>query len=313
VSLCRLALILSLGCAGLIGAANGIGSLIPPRLAAYASAIGSRYTIVDLNHCISKTFLYPGLVNGLAWSPDGAYLAVRAETDTAARNLAVLTWDSRTMIDVTDDSANKLLPVWSADGHMLLYASDRLDGDARYDYDIYGYEIATGTTRRLSDAYETATTGRIDEYHAALSPDGRTLAIIGTRRSGNIKVDLLDTQTGDLTPLRAEDTSVHQLVAWSPPQVSPAWVLFRAYTREPNWIQLYDASTGEMREIAFEDGNIYNMNWTSTGDIFVHWNANGTWDGFRAAVLSPMGNWTTRTPIPCIDLTRAAVLTVHIP
>src|SRR5262249_35084111 len=65
-------------------------------------------------------------------------------------------------------------PVWTPDGQALLITANR-HPDAEYDYrntEVYEVFLANGTVKALTDRAGP-------DEHAALSPDGRTIAYLG--------------------------------------------------------------------------------------------------------------------------------------
>lgn len=62
-------------------------------------------------------------VTGLAWSPDGARIALSG-TEDAARNIYLLTVADGSLERVTDGWHSKIQPAWSPDGSTLAFATD---------------------------------------------------------------------------------------------------------------------------------------------------------------------------------------------
>ncbi len=66
---------------------------------------------------------------------------------------------------------------WSPRGDEILFVSNReADADRNFNYDIFAIRVADGAIRRLSDTKSA-------EYEPVWSPDGKSVAYLGTKRS----------------------------------------------------------------------------------------------------------------------------------
>jgi dipeptidyl aminopeptidase/acylaminoacyl peptidase len=147
----------------------------------------------------SNSYL-PRTAASLAWSPDGRLLAFSGTREPVPapadpRVLNRIQYRNRT--GFSDNRRNHIFLVpseggavrqlthgdwdehsleWGGDGHEILFVSNReADPDARFNYDLFAVDVATGRLRRL-----TRTPGV--EMSPRLSPDGRWIACLATRR-----------------------------------------------------------------------------------------------------------------------------------
>ena len=66
-----------------------------------------------------------GMFGGLAWSPDGQWLAFVRAADNAFQQIVVLNVAAGQMTELTDDRVDSYNPAWSPDGKWLYFLSDR--------------------------------------------------------------------------------------------------------------------------------------------------------------------------------------------
>jgi len=126
------------------------------------------------------------------WSPDGKSIVLNIKAkDGTSYDIAVLDWGTRRVRNLTRESSNAhswASVAWSRDGKTL-YAN-------RYDIsftdaDVYAVDVANGKVTNL-----TPHQGKVLNFAAALSPDGKTLLITSNARGGFQNVALLDVATG---------------------------------------------------------------------------------------------------------------------
>jgi hypothetical protein len=86
------------------------------------------------------------------------------------RDLAV--WRDGRVERVTDDDALDTGPVWTPDGRLLLFSSDR--GGS---FDLYAWEAATGSVRQVTNV-------EFGALQPDVSPDGRTIVFVAYSRAG---------------------------------------------------------------------------------------------------------------------------------
>lgn len=139
-------------------------------------------------------------VEPLAWSPDGARLAVRMGREGAPQVLAVLDGDGRTLASGPPvPSIYPSLLSWSPDGRRLAWSAQE---------EIWLWDVEGGQVRPLGPAYPRTGQANLPLGFVAWSPDGRYLAYDGPE--GLTLHELASGQKRLLAP-------VHPLaVAWSP-------------------------------------------------------------------------------------------------
>ncbi len=108
-----------------------------------------------------------GLVYTPRFSPDGRSIVFSTWSDGGYRDIAIVDVDTGRVDRLTHDRAQDTGPVFSPDGEVVYFSSDRT-GIAN----IYAYRLATGTTRQITNVVSGA-------YTPAVSPDGRTLVYLG--------------------------------------------------------------------------------------------------------------------------------------
>lgn len=126
---------------------------------AFSSNRGGTYAIYVMNADGSGE---PRLLTSLrgdaffpAWSPDGANIAFRATlTATGRRQIYIIGSDGGALRPLLPSEANDDSPAWSPDGRRIAFTSDRANPGSRTQpgmYDIYVYDLASGTLEQLTD------------------------------------------------------------------------------------------------------------------------------------------------------------------
>ena len=121
-----------------------------------------------------------------SWSPDGDRF-VFVGTSAGASDLYVADVDGGNLVRLTDDFFDERNPVWSPDGSLIAFASDRdapLRDDLRRSYDLYAIDVSTRNIDRL-----VATAA--NERSPSWSPDGSRLAFVSDS-SGSPQLYLAD-------------------------------------------------------------------------------------------------------------------------
>ncbi|MFO0680435.1 MAG: hypothetical protein U0234_00215 [Sandaracinus sp.] len=101
------------------------------------------------------------------FSPDGRSIVFAAWSSGGYRDIHVVDVETGRVDELTHDRAQDSGPVFSPDGSVVYFSSDRT-GIAN----IYAYRLATGTTRQITNVVMGA-------YSPAVSPDGSTLVYLG--------------------------------------------------------------------------------------------------------------------------------------
>ena len=212
------------------------------------SADGQSGLVVSRADGSNATFLAP--VSGtnhplpsagewLAWAPDGNRIAFVSATDgpedaangdpmvitrylykpTAAEGMTRFNDNRRVHVFMVDRLTNRVHQLtsgihyehsidWSPDGDEILFVSNREpDPDRTFNYDIFAVRVDDRTVRRVTDTPSA-------EYQPRWSPDGRTIAYLGTRRSlTSSETTMEDTHVWAVQP--TAPTGARSATAWT--------------------------------------------------------------------------------------------------
>ncbi|MBK9261115.1 MAG: PD40 domain-containing protein [Polyangiaceae bacterium] len=106
------------------------------------------------------------------FSPDGRFIAYSAWTTGGYRDIRLVDVAKGTFEQITRDRAIDANPVFSNDGKVLYFSSDRTGIS-----NIYAYDIAQRSLRQVTNV-------RMGAYQPALSPNGKTLVYVGYTSTG---------------------------------------------------------------------------------------------------------------------------------
>lgn len=123
-----------------------------------------------------------------AWSPDGNSIAFDSNID-GDREIFVLKLSDKSVVQLTDNSAEDSHPYWSRDGNRLVFESTR-NGD----YDIFIMNVDGSGQQRM-------TTNPAADLLGTWSPDGRHLAFQSDRDGADYNVYTIEIATKDITRL----------------------------------------------------------------------------------------------------------------
>jgi Tol biopolymer transport system component len=213
------------------------------------------------------------------YSPDGTRLAFTSNRN-GDDDIYVLTLATGDVRRVTYGDAGEELDAWSPDGEWIYFADGR--GDPGGHPDIWRVAASGGTPLRvLADRYAP-------EFHAAVSPDGRTLAFAGTARMaqgqwwrhGHSHIDESEIwlATVDETPRYrqlSESGSKNVSPMWSPDGREVVYVSDRSGS-ENLWAQT--TAGGAPRQLTtFRDGRLLFPVLSGDGSTVVFERAFGIW------------------------------------
>lgn len=144
---------------------------------------------------------YPAV--GVRWSPDGNWLAVRAETDGQDNGIFLVPLHGGSAVHLSDQGAslNAHDPCWSPDGAYLAFCSD-VSGE----YNLGVYELTNGQVRWL-------THGVGNKTHPDWSPDGRCIGAVHSQGADTWLI-LIDIQGG--TAIRRVGRGLHSQPRFTP-------------------------------------------------------------------------------------------------
>lgn len=106
------------------------------------------------------------------FSPDGRRVAYSAWTAGGYRDVRIVDIATGAIERVTDDRSLDMQPVWSPDGSLLYFSSDRTGI-----FNVYAYDVATHALAMVTNVHNGAIT-------PAISADGKTLVYAGYTHEG---------------------------------------------------------------------------------------------------------------------------------
>ena len=96
-------------------------------------ATAQRLTVFDRSGKVVQTLGEPAQYRWPVLSPDGTRIAVvRRDARTRSQDLYVIERATGSALQLTSDSASETSPVWSPDGRLISYVSDRGGSPAMY-------------------------------------------------------------------------------------------------------------------------------------------------------------------------------------
>ncbi len=154
----------------------------------------------------------------------------------------------------TFGSADISSPAWSPDGNRIAFVLNKVEHSKR----VYVYELATGQSRRVTDAPATNSGNPIDDLMPSWSPDGARLAFVRVNFVSSVRTVRAD--GSDERTVVAEDSNGRQPLwpAWSPVTDRIAYLV--------DWQPPYDVET---------DGSLRTIDPNGTGSATVFRDATG--------------------------------------
>jgi len=176
--------------------------------------------------------------------------------------------DGHGLVQITQDNVAAVGPKWDRDGLHLLYTSYIHGSPAVYRFP------ATGGRRVPLAKFKGLNTG------AAVSPDGRTVALIlgGT---GNPEVHTLDLASGAVTRLTQTPHAVEASPTWSP---DGSRIVYVGDASGAPQLYIVDVATKRSRRLTYNGSENVNPSWAPTGKIAYASRRGGS---YQIAVLDP--------------------------
>ncbi|UCE28127.1 MAG: PD40 domain-containing protein [Candidatus Coatesbacteria bacterium] len=134
---------------------------------------GEKFENITKGYTLSEYDYLMYLENGLSWSPDGNFVTFVAKKDTFDQLYILNVLNGKVATRFNPKFEDVVAPAYSPDGRYIAFAAQELDRK-----DIYLYETATGTVRRVTD----------DPYadgYPTWSPDGEYIYYASERESFN--------------------------------------------------------------------------------------------------------------------------------
>jgi Omp85 superfamily domain/WD40-like Beta Propeller Repeat len=101
------------------------------------------------------------------WSPDNRHVAYSSWTKGGYRDIRIVDASDGSFVEVTHDRAIDADPVYSPDGRVLYFSSDRTAVS-----NVFAYDVEAKTLKQVTNVINGA-------YQADVSPDGKTLLYVG--------------------------------------------------------------------------------------------------------------------------------------
>lgn len=150
------------------------------------------------------------------WSPDNQLLAFCSDRD-GNEEIYLMHKDGKGLKRLTNDQSRDIHPYFSTDGRFLLFNSTRGNGS----FDIYQYDLHTGTISRLTDTPQNETCARY-------SPDMQSIVFLKNDHAGD-DIFLMDLMTRSITNIT------------NTPPVRDGWPMF---SHDGQWIYFSSHQSG---------------------------------------------------------------------
>ncbi|MDX1405276.1 MAG: S9 family peptidase [Woeseiaceae bacterium] len=220
--------------------------------------------LVDANGGWPRQLTFGSAVSFFRWTPDNRHLLVGRDFNGNEREgYALLSVDGTQERQILPQSeAFREFGTFSPDGGQFVYSSTERTGR---DFDIYVADVATGLTRLVYQA-------QFGFYPRAWQPGGDTVIVDEVRGEDGNDVHLLDTVSGEMTPLfRPAVASAYGNYAWLPD--GSGFYLASDQDREYAALAFYSLEDGELEFLQTPQADIGNV--TLSGDgRYLAWTVN---------------------------------------
>ena len=197
---------------------------------------------------------YPGEELDPALSPRGGRLAfVWDGGEGAGRDIYITQAGAPSPVRFTTDAADDFSPAWMPDGERVLFI--RRDS---LQFRVFVKPVTSGAEREL------ATVRARDVFDAALSPDGRHLAV-SAQNDGPYRISILDLVSGERTvlPPPPSDYLGDRHLTYSPDGEELAFV--RSVMEKVDDVFVFRMRDGRLRRITSDYAEIAGIDWSPDG------------------------------------------------
>jgi Tol biopolymer transport system component len=173
-----------------LGGVSAFGVSFSPdrRSVAYISFPENNLWVARADGSGPRQLTFPPLeVTGLAWSPDGSQLALRAGIPKMHQKIHIIPAAGGTPEPLVADDVEQGMPSWSRDGRQLVF------GDVP---PVFGQPDGTEVLHRLDVATKTMSTvpGSRGLWTSRWSPDGRYISALTIEQSRRQSLQLFDVE-----------------------------------------------------------------------------------------------------------------------
>ena len=110
-------------------------------------------------------------INSVCWSPDGSKLAISALNKAGNNDLYILDINNDQLQKLTNDFYDDRTPIWTPNGEMLIFSSDRTIFGYNGSYNLFLYDLKTANIQYL-------TYGKENYFSPCISPNGKSLVFV---------------------------------------------------------------------------------------------------------------------------------------
>jgi Tol biopolymer transport system component len=202
---------------------------------------------INITHTTAATEERP------VWSPDGTRIAYEL-TSRSPTQLCIWQFAARRRCFEPVGSFDNL-PVWSPDGRWLLFNTPVTDGGNLFllDTEAEAARPLNVTTEQVRRAY-------------SWSPDSARIAFAQYLRSDDVRLSILNIDTGEIDPLLPFELATDMLVTWSPRSEQIAFI---SDTSGGYRVYVADAKTGIVRQLTEQPGYDQFISWSPDGSTLL--------------------------------------------
>jgi Tol biopolymer transport system component len=186
-----------------------------------------------------------------SWSPDGTTILfssnrhVLAEADNSDQEVFSMDLATKEIKQLTDSDGSNTRPLYSPDGTLISFTSDRTG-----DWDVYVMNADGSNVRNLTN------TPGVQDLFGSWSPDGTKL-VFHSMRDGNLELYLMDITTLEVTRL-TDNPAADATASFSP---DGQWIVFQSDRSGNLEIYIMRTDGSEVTQITTGGANNYYAVW----------------------------------------------------